>query len=51
VTYEGNAMLIASFSEEEIKEAVFSSYAEGALGLMGFLFFAIRNFGILLREL
>jgi hypothetical protein len=45
VTDEENAMLIAPFSEEEIKEAVFSSYNEHQ-GLMGFLFCSIRNSGM-----
>ena len=38
VTLEENLMLQCPFSEEEIKEAVFGSYADGASGPDGFSF-------------
>jgi hypothetical protein len=38
VTVQENVMLEASFSEEEIKMAIFESYAKGALGLDSFSF-------------
>jgi len=38
VTLEENLMLQCPFSEEEIKEAVFGSYADGAPGPDGFSF-------------
>jgi hypothetical protein len=46
VTSEENAILTAPFLESEIKEAVFSSYAEGALGQMGYLSYFSKNSGI-----
>jgi hypothetical protein len=46
VTSEENAILTAPFLESEIKEAVFSSYAEGALGQMGYLSCFSKNSGI-----
>jgi hypothetical protein len=39
VTVEENSTLIAPFSEEEIKNAMFSCYLEGALGPYGLPFF------------
>lgn len=41
-------MLEATFTEEEVKEAVFDSYADGAhQGQMAFLSSSTRSFGIL----
>lgn len=45
VTNEENEMLTASFTEEEIKEAIFICYPEGAPGPDGLPFFFTRNFG------
>jgi hypothetical protein len=42
-------MLDAPFSEEEIKEVVFSSYADGALGPDGFPFLFYHKFWDLLK--
>jgi hypothetical protein len=44
VSNEENDMLDAPFTEDEIKEAVFGSYAEGALGLDGFTFLFYLKF-------
>jgi hypothetical protein len=44
-----NEALEAEFSEEEIKKAVFDSYAEGAPGLMAFPSASTKSFGPLLR--
>jgi hypothetical protein len=49
VTEEENNVLTAPFSELEIKEAVFSCYADGAPGPDGISFVFIINFGILLK--
>ena len=46
VTDSENELLEAPFTEEEIKNAVFDSYAEGPLALMAFLFFSINLFGM-----
>jgi hypothetical protein len=46
VTPEENIGLIAPFSKQEVKEAVFGSYAGGAPGQMVYLFYSTRNFGI-----
>ena len=45
VTLEENLMLQCPFSEEEIKEAVFGSYADGLLALMASPSCITRNFG------
>ena len=39
-------LLEKPFSEEEIRAVVFGSYAEGAPGLMAFLFFSTRDTGV-----
>jgi hypothetical protein len=44
VKSEENELLEAQFSEEEIKKAIFDSYAEGAM--MASLFFFIKSFGL-----
>uniref|UniRef100_A0A453DFY3 Reverse transcriptase domain-containing protein n=1 Tax=Aegilops tauschii subsp. strangulata TaxID=200361 RepID=A0A453DFY3_AEGTS len=44
-----NNILDATFTEKEIKDAVFSSYAEGAPGPDGFTFYFISNSGTLLK--
>jgi hypothetical protein len=44
VNEEENAMFDAPFSEDEIKEAVFGSYAEGAPGPDGFSFLFYQKF-------
>jgi len=44
VTTEENRILEAPFSEEEVKDAVFGSYAEGALGPDGFSFLFYQTF-------
>jgi hypothetical protein len=44
VTPEENEMLEASFAEEEIKQAIDSSYVEGAPGPDGFSFMFYQNF-------
>jgi hypothetical protein len=49
VTAQENAELEAPFSESEIREAIFSSYSEGAPGPDGLPFYFIRNFGNALR--
>jgi hypothetical protein len=41
-----NAVLEAPFSEEEVRAAIFSSYAEGAHVLMGYNFCFTINFGM-----
>jgi len=41
-----NELLVAPFSEVEIKEAVWSYYADGALGPDGLSFMFIISFGI-----
>lgn len=50
VTPEENAMLTAPFSEEEIKEAVFSCYAEGATNPDGISFIFYQNFWDLIKK-
>ena len=46
VTVEENTILDAPLSEEEIKFAIFSSYADGPLALMASLFCFTRISGI-----
>jgi hypothetical protein len=50
VTVEENSTLIAPFSEEEIKNAMFSCYLEGALGPYGLPFLFFRSSRNLLRK-
>jgi hypothetical protein len=45
VSDEENAALQAPFSEKEVRDAVFSSYPEGAPGPDGLPFYFIKNFG------
>lgn len=49
VTREENEILIAPFSELEIKKVVYSCYAEGAPGPDGLCSYSIINFGISLN--
>jgi hypothetical protein len=49
VTVQENVMLEASFSEEEIKMAIFESYAKGALGLDSFSFMFYYHFWDLIK--
>lgn len=49
VTTKENQMLEQPFSEEEIKAAVFGSYAAGAPGQMASVSFSTKSFGILLK--
>ena len=44
VSNEENELLVAPFSEEEIKEAIFSCYAEGAPGPDGLSFIFYQKF-------
>jgi hypothetical protein len=44
VTEEENIILDEPFTEEEIKEVVFGSYVEGALGPNGFTFLFYHKF-------
>lgn len=44
VTAEENGLLIAPFSKEEIKNALFSCYPEGAPGPDGLLFLFFQKF-------
>lgn len=50
VTLEENEMLQAPFSEEEIKEALFSCYAGGALGPDGLSFMFYQKFWDIIKE-
>lgn len=50
VTREENERLAADFSVEEIREAIFSSYAEGAPGPDGFSFLFYQKFWNLIKE-
>lgn len=50
VTGEENDLLTASFSEKEIKEAIFSCYAEGALGLDGLSFLFYQKFWEIIKK-
>jgi hypothetical protein len=45
VSEDENVLLEAPFSEEEVKEAVFGSYAEGAPGPDGFYFLFYQVLG------
>jgi len=45
-----NEMLEAPFSESEIKEAVFDSYADGAPGPDGFSFLFYQHFWDLVKQ-
>ena len=45
LTVEENDMLGSAFSEEEVREALFGSYADGAPGPDGLSFMFIRHFG------
>jgi mannosylglycoprotein endo-beta-mannosidase len=51
VTEEENMILDAPFTEEEIKEAVFGSYAEGAPGPDGFTFLFYQKFWEVIKGL
>jgi hypothetical protein len=44
VTVEENALLTSPLSEEEIKNVIFRSYADGALGPHGFPFLFYQRF-------
>jgi hypothetical protein len=44
VSAEQNCILDADFSEKEIRDAVFGSYAEGAPGPDGFSFLFYQHF-------
>jgi hypothetical protein len=50
VTQEENDFLSAPFSEKEVKEAIFSSYAEGAPGPDGLPFFFYQKFWYILKN-
>jgi hypothetical protein len=50
VTDEQNLMLDADFTEQEVKDAVFGSYAEGAPGPDGFSFLFYQHFWDLVRH-
>jgi hypothetical protein len=50
VTSEENELLTAPFSEEEIKVAIFESYAECALGPNGFSFMFYHHFWDLIKS-
>jgi hypothetical protein len=47
VSREELEILESRFTETKIKKAVFDSYPDGALALMGFLLGFIKKFGIL----
>jgi hypothetical protein len=49
VSQDHNNMLNANFSEKEVKEAIFGSYAEGAPGPNGFSFHFYQHFWELIR--
>ncbi|KAK1649992.1 hypothetical protein QYE76_067797 [Lolium multiflorum] len=49
VSQEHNDMLNADFSEKEVKDAIFGSYAEGAPGPDGFSFLFYQHFWELIR--
>jgi hypothetical protein len=49
ITDEENAALEADFSEQEVKAAIFESYAEGAPGLDGFSFLLYQKFWPLIK--
>jgi hypothetical protein len=49
VSQEHNNMLNADFSEKEVKDAIFGSYAEGAPGPDGFSFLFYQHFWELIR--
>jgi hypothetical protein len=49
VSQEHNNMLNADFSEEEVRDAIFGSYAEGAPGLDGLSFLSYHQFWELIR--
>jgi uncharacterized glyoxalase superfamily protein PhnB len=51
ITKEENETLEAELTEDEIRRAVFDSYAEGPLALMGFLFSSIKKSGLLLKQI
>jgi hypothetical protein len=50
VTQEENEMLTTPFFEEEIKEAIFSSYAEGAPGPDGLSFLFYQKFWEVIKK-
>lgn len=50
MTPEENLILTAPFTEEEIKEAVFGSYAEGAPGPDGLSFIFYQKFWYLIKD-
>jgi hypothetical protein len=50
VSEEQNLILDADFSEKEVKEAVFGSYADGAPGPDGFHFLFYQKFWELIKS-
>jgi hypothetical protein len=50
VSQEENDLLSAPFTEEEIMEAIFSSYAEGAPGPDGLPFLFYQKFWDILKD-
>ena len=49
ITEEENDILVAPFSEEEIREAIFGSYADGAPGPDGFPFLFYQKFWTVIK--
>ena len=49
MTEEENLILTSPLTEEEVKEAVFGSYANGAPGLDGFSFMFYQNLWNLIK--
>ena len=50
ITEEENDLLVAPFSEEEIREAIFGSYADGAPGPDGFPFLFYQKFWTVIKD-